>query len=425
MTDDLSSKNAAVLVNRATSAYNASNFDQTIEHCRAALILLGGLDDETAHALLDEAYERLTMTYQRLGDFAAARRVIDEWRERTYRVEGHVQNAIQESRVYSYIGHYDEAQKSIENALTMAETADYRSGIGMAKRIQADIQWKMGYTEKALVLSQQALSILEQTGDLEQQAATHVSIAAAYHHGGKFYKSIQHLQRAARIVEQLGRQFELAIIYSNLGETYAELYAMNKALEAHQKAILLVGEHAHPDLLRNLGVDLISVDRRDEGLAYLHRALQRARETNNPDMIAQALFSLAENDLQIGKLDQAQERSDELLQLATRLDSLRHRVRALMLLGEIARQRGDQTTARAHFHDCSMLAQQSDDHQAIWQIHAILYELMRETLPKMADVHRRIAAEMMNHILNGIEDPELSQTFRSAEPVRVVLEKKT
>jgi hypothetical protein len=43
--DEISSKNAAVLVNRASSAYNASSFDQAIEHCRAALIML------------DEAYE--------------------------------------------------------------------------------------------------------------------------------------------------------------------------------------------------------------------------------------------------------------------------------------------------------------------------------------------------------------------------------
>jgi tetratricopeptide (TPR) repeat protein len=424
MTDDLSLKNAAVLVKRASSAYNASEFDQTIEHCQAALIGLDGLRDETANNLLDEAYERLTLAYQRQGDFAAARQVIDEWRNRTPHEPGRILTLIQESRVYSYLGQYSTAQACIEQAVAAAEAADFRSGIGMAKRIQADIQWKLGHTEKALMLSQQALSILEQTGDLEQQAATLVSMAAAYHHGGKFYKAIVHLQRAARIVEQLGRQFELAIIYSNLGETYAEIYAMEKAREAHQKAILLAGERAHPDLLRNLGADLINIGRYDEGLIFLNRALQRAREINNPDMVAQTLFNLAEHDLHTGQIDLAEEHSSELLHIADQLESLRHRARALILLGQIARQRGDHAAARAHFHDCSMLAQQSDDHHTIWQMHAALYELLRESLPKMADVHRRIAAEMMHHILDGIEDPTLNETFRQAAPVRVVLENK-
>ena len=415
-------QDAALLNRQALSAYNASDFEQAIEHSRAALVALEGLDDPETQRLIDKAFERLAMTYQRIGDFAAAREVIDQWQQRTNREEGYIQVLIQLSRVESYTGNYEEAARLAEEATERADKHEYPWGIAMSRRVRADLMWKMGYVEQALTFAQQALAIFEQVGDLEQQAATHVAIAASHHFAGQFFKSIQHLQRALRIVEHLGRRFEMAIVYSNLGETYAELYAMDKALDAHQKAVELVGfERAHPDLIRNLGVDLISVGRQDEGCKYLAMALERAQSINDPDLVAQVLFSLAEVDLGNGDLIQAERHGQELQQIAIRLDSLRHRIRALMILGEFARQQGDHVTAQAHFNDSSMMVQRSADRHSIWQTHAALHDLLRESMPQMADIHRRIAAEMMTHILTGIDDDALRQAFRRAEPVQSVL----
>jgi tetratricopeptide (TPR) repeat protein len=418
----VSSTNAVVLLKRALSAYNASNFDQAIEHSRAALIMLDGMEDEASLALVDDAFERQALAYQRMGNFASARDLVTEWQHRTQREEGRIKACIQMSRVETYSGNYETSAQLAEKAIQMAQAADYRAGLGTAKRVRADIYWKLGRTEEALAMGQSALMLLEQVSDLEQQAAARVSLAAAYHSCGQFYKAIQHLQRAVRIVEQLGRQFELAIVNSNLGETYAELFAMEKALEAHQKAIELVGyERAHPDLIRNLGVDLMGVGRRDEGQTHLMNALERARRVNDPDLVSQVLYSLAEADLKAGKLDLAEERGNELLANANKADSLRHRIRAWMILGDLARQRGDQAKAQQLFNECSMAAQRSADRNTIWRTHAALHDMLRDTMPKMADIHRRIAAEMMVTILNGIEDPELRQIFRNAESVRSVL----
>ncbi len=422
MTTSSCPANASILIRRATSAYNVSNFEQAIEHSRAALIMLAGLPDEEASQLLDEAYERLTMTYQRIGDLKMAQDVIVEWLSHTRREEGRIQAIIQKSRVESFKGQYDESIRLLEEAVRAAEASGYRRGAGLAMRIHADVLWKMGQSEEALRLGQSALAILEKEGDVEQQAATCVTMAAAYHHGGQFYWAIQYLQRAARIVEQLGRQFELAIVYSNLGETYAELYMMDRALAYHQKAVDLVGlERAHPDLVRNLGVDLIGVGRRDEGLAHLSSALTRARAINDPDLVGQVLYSLAEVDLSTGEYVRAEERSQELLSIGERLNSLRHRLRALMLMGKLARLRGDQVTAQVCFNECSMLAQRSVDRHAIWQTHAALHDLLKDSMPQMAEIHRRMAAEMMTNVLNGITDPELRRVFEHADPVRSVL----
>jgi tetratricopeptide (TPR) repeat protein len=422
MANTASSANAAVLIKRASAAYNAANFDQAIEHSRAALIMLEGMGDDDAQRLVDDAFERLTMAYQRAGDLAAASDVITEWQTQTKRDEGKVLALIQQSRVLSFQGEFEQAIQVADQADEMAQTAGYDFGLGMAKRVRADMMWKLGHTDDALKLAQSALAILEKSGELEQQAATHVTLAAANHSSGQFYRAIQHLRRAALIVEQLGRQFELAIIYSNLGETYAELYAMDKALEAHQKAIALVGlERAHPDLIRNLGVDLVAVGRQQEGSEHLQLALERARAIKDPDLVAQVLYSLADMERQTGDLDQAEARGKEILDIATKSDSLRHTIRAWMLLGAVAQQRGDQSRAQSLFNECSMAAQRTADRHTIWRTHAALHLLFQESMPQMADIHRRIAAEMMTNILNSIEDPALRETFRNAEPVQSVL----
>jgi len=384
--------------------------------------MLEGMGDDDAQRLVDDAFERLTMAYQRAGDLAAASDVITEWQTQTKRDEGKVLALIQQSRVLSFQGEFEQAIQVADQADEMAQTAGYDFGLGMAKRVRADMMWKLGHTDDALKLAQSALAILEKSGELEQQAATHVTLAAANHSSGQFYRAIQHLRRAALIVEQLGRQFELAIIYSNLGETYAELYAMDKALEAHQKAIALVGlERAHPDLIRNLGVDLVAVGRQQEGSEHLQLALERARAIKDPDLVAQVLYSLADMERQTGDLDQAEARGKEILDIATKSDSLRHTIRAWMLLGAVAQQRGDQSRAQSLFNECSMAAQRTADRHTIWRTHAALHLLFQESMPQMADIHRRIAAEMMTNILNSIEDPALRETFRNAEPVQSVL----
>ncbi len=414
---------AAVLVKQAQTAYNASDFDQVIAHSRAALNDLDHTPTKPEQNLLDQAYEQLCLAYQRLGDFASARDVVAEWELRTQRTEGLIRTLIHRSRIDDYLGNTNASTELADQAIQQAQAAGYALELGIAKRIRADMYWKRGRPERALALGQEAITLLEQNNALDPLAGAHVTMAAAYHAGGQFYKAIEHLQHTARIVAQLGRRYELSIVYSNMGETYAELYAMDRALEAHRKALELVGiDRASPDLIRNLGVDLLATGSTDEGMNYLLIALERAQQNNEPDMIAQVRYSLAKYELQAGNLDRADTHSAVLHELAEHLDSLRHRVRALMIRGEIARQRGDILTAQVLFSDCSMLAQESADLNTIWRTHAALYELMRTTMPQMAHIHRRMAADMMTDILASIEDDELRRTFRNAEPVKAVLD---
>lgn len=423
MAESPSSPNATTLYNRALNAYNAADFPLTVEYCQEAMAAIAETSPPVDSVLFDKIHERMVIAYQRQGKLLDARRVINEWLDATQRIEGRIIAYVHLCRVEDFSGNYEQAIRLAETALELAEDEDYLLGQGFAKRVRADIMWKLGQTDDALDWGQEALALLRQTSDLEQQAGAHVSLSIAYSIKGQFDKAIQQLHLATRIMEQLGQHYELSVSYSNLGENYALLYAMDKALNAHQRALELVGEDkASPDLLRNLGIDLVSVGRTDEGREYLLMALERAQSANDPDHVAQALYSLAMVNLESNHLIEAEEYGNELLAIANEHDSVRHQARALMILGEIAYQQGDFITAQAHLHDSSLLAQRSANNQTVWQTHAALHKLMNETMPQMAEIHRRMAAEMMTTILNSIEDDELRAQFREAEPVRSVLD---
>lgn len=423
MAEKPSSPNTTTLYNRALEAYNGADFHRAVEYCRDALATLPHAQHTADTVLLDKIYERMVTALQRQGHLFEVRRALNEWLDVTEREEGCIMAYVQLCRVEDVSGNYEQAIRLAETAIEQAEAIHYVLGLGAAKRVRADIMWKQGHTDDALALGQEALTLLKQTGDLEHQARAHVTLSIAHSIKGQFDKAIQQLHLATRITGQLGLRYELAISYNNLGENYAQLYAMDKALDAHQHAIELLGEDkADPDLLRNLGLDLIGVGRQDEGRQYLIMALERAQQADDPDPIAQVLYSLAEVDILIGRLVEAEELGNDLLKIATEHGSLRHQARALMILGEVAYQQGDFLTAQAHLHDSSLLAQRSANNQTVWQTHAALHKLMHETMPQMAEIHRRMAAEMMTTILNSIEDENLRQGFRQAAPVRAVLD---
>lgn len=107
--------------------------------------------------------------------------------------------------------------------------------------------------------------------------------------------------------------------------------------------------------------------------------------------------------------------------IAEQLDSLRHRIRGLIILGEISRLKGNNSAARIVFNEASMLAQ-SADRSTIWRTHAALASLLQASMSQVAEIHRRMAAEMMTTILTGIQDVDLHATFCNAEPVQAVLD---
>lgn len=412
---------AKELLTRAGQAYRKTHFTETVGLCRDALQFVMPEEPGTDRALLlDRAFKRMTEALDRSNKLNEATTALNEWQRLTERNEGRVDILGLRARVTYRQGNFEQAVQYIDEGTSLAQTIGYAAGMAALLRYRADVLWMRGETEQALIAAKQALAIYDRLDDLEGRARTLNTISAIYHMMGNFFQSIHHSLRAITILERLGDQLGLCVVYANTGESYQKIYAMQTALFYHQRALEMCAD-ASPDLLRNLGVDLVAVGRTEEGLARLREALDKAREIGDKDSTLQCLHSLAEAVFSVGEIEEAHALATHLLAEAQPLNAVRHIIRAVLILGYCARAQGDESTAQEYFHEGFMTAQHVSDKTMIWQIHAALAEMLAEKQPDQAAVHVMIAQEMLNSILLSIEDEQLQGTFRSAPQVARVL----
>jgi tetratricopeptide (TPR) repeat protein len=173
------------------------------------------------------------------------------------------------------------------------------------------------------------------------------------------------------------------------------------------------------DLARNLGVDLVYLDRLEEGLAHLHRALAISEETGQAAIKLQTLYSLALAEIEKGELEAAQAHAEALLQEARQTKSRTYEADALYALGLCYQAQGEVGQATQVWQQASFLAHETEQRWLLWQIHAELAKAAPEA--GLVQVHRRIAAEVIEQIAYPIADEEMRQGFLQAPAVQEVL----
>lgn len=319
------------------------------------------------------------------------------------------------------IGDYDRALSFLSEGVTLAQNCGYASGLAVMLHFRADVLWMRGEAEEALAQAQQALSIYERLNDLASQARTLNTISNALIAFGQIYKGIHFALRAIAILERLGDQGGLRIVYTNVGEAYQQLFAINTALFYHEQALKMTNDPPSPDLLRNLGLDLVLLGRVDEGLGYLLDALKTARVTGDKDEVMQVLHTLAQAVFSVGQTNEARALATELLESARPLEATRHIIRATLILGQCARAEGNVIAAEEYLLEAFMTSRRATDKSMLWQIHFALFELLAETKPDLAAVHGTIAREMVSGILQSIDDAQLREVFGAAPLIARVL----
>ncbi len=399
------------------------DFARVANLSRQAINALNVISDGAARdALQDVAFQALVAALERLDQYDNALDAIALWQARTKTPESLIESQIVLGRILSRQAHFDRALNILDEAVSRAEGAGYVRGLGNASRMKANVYWTMGRSEQAMLAGQQALTIFQQLGDPVLLGQAHLTIAAAEHYLGRFYPSIQNNRRATHFFETAGERYPLAVAYNNLGESYQQLYDMANALKYHELARDILGDTGLSiDLMRNLGVDLVGGGRVEEGLAYLDQALARVRDGGEHDIFLQVLHSLATVHHQLGNIPEARTFAEELLQAATRIDAVRHVIRAMLVLGYCARACGQDEQAHEYFHEGFMAAQRAADTSIIWQTHRALADLLAERQPAIAQVHRRIALEMVRGIAALIDDEPLRLTFQQAAPIHDLL----
>lgn len=320
-------------------------------------------------------------------------------------------------------GRYDEASQLYKQALTEGLAVGNVLVIGRARRGLGILSRKRGDTEDAIRHLTQALAAFRQTGEAREQARVLTSLGRARHARGDYQYALNAHQEALTIFESLNDRWRVVQSLTDIGECHQALYDITNALHYHEKALKLAYEYGanllKPEIQRNLGVDLVEHGRYEEGLVYLHLALDGSRHLGNKEQEGLALYNIARAYLQHNQADEAEPMVNALGDIAEALNADRFRALASFVRGELLYHQGRQAEAVAELNAAMLSAQSSVDRGVLWKLHATISHVVDNE--QIAGVHRTIAAEFIRQTAEPLQDAHLKSCFVFAPPVLAIL----
>ncbi len=381
----------------------------------------GVLGNSELRQLRLRARERLGELLIRLGRHAEAMAQFEAYRNEARTPEQKTNALSLIGRLLTNMGRLSEARQILQEALLVANDlgaeVQANAHLGMGNAL-----YESGQLEEALAHLDRALIGFVQSGDREQQLRVRNSQGMAYIRLGQTDRAIKAFQEGLRLARQLGAR-ATAILLNNLGEAYQNLFDMEQALIHHEEG-LKIAESTQlasnmADLSRNMGVNLVYLGRLAEGIAYLYRALSLSEEAGRTTVKLQTLYALSLAEGEAGNLPMAHTHAQVLLELAREKSARVYEADALHALGRYHKLAGNAAQAEQYWQQASFLAHETEQRMLLWQIHAEMAEVA--TLPGLADVHRRIATEVIEQIAYPIADKKLREKFLAAPRVRALM----
>ncbi len=321
-------------------------------------------------------------------------------------------------------GEYEAATAVYQQALQEGTAAANLLVIGRARRGLGILNRKQGNTDSAITHLTQALAIFRQLGDAREQARVLTSLGRTRHARGEYQYALTAHQEALTILESLNDRWRVVQALNDIGECHQALYDVETARRYHERALQLAEAYEarviKPEILRNLGVDLVEQGRYEIGMTFVQAALAMARELGNHEQEALALYNLARGYLRRGNTEQAMDAVADLSQVAEALDADRYRALAAFVRGELLYLQGQPIAAMAELNAAALAAQTSVDRGVLWKLHATMSHVIDNE--DIAAVHRTIAAEFIRQTAEPIQDPRLKAGFLQAPPVLAVLQ---
>lgn len=204
---------------------------------------------DTAHAHLQAALEHFTA----MGAGRDQARVLNElaWLE-------HLQH------------HYETASTHAQAALDLLPTNDEERG--MSYRVQGMIALDQGRWTEGEINHRRALIIFEQHNAQRRIAWSLQNLANALREQQKYREAIEYYQQAITLLSQLYDDYNLAIVYVNLGTVYYLLKECNIAVQWFMTSLNLTAHVNNKSLMARIYTSL--------GIVYLEQGNDKFAEIN-------------------------------------------------------------------------------------------------------------------------------------------------
>lgn len=367
------------------------------------------------------ATEKIGRLYQQLGEHKVALRYYEQYYREADSEPDRINALIRLGEQWGELGDYRQSLAYYHQALDAAKKEQYVLSHARVLAGMGVTLYYLGRLNDSLQLLKQAQEIFTQANDLIGLDFTWAWLGVVYMDLGMLDKSIA----AFKADLPLARQVSLpatAEILNDLGECYQILFDIETALTYHQEALNItqgLNLSSEGDITRNIGMDLYYLGQTEEALGYLRRALTLA-ERGSQDVQFQALYSLAIAEIHVGKPEKGHEYAILLQAMSRQYKATNHLAKALYVLGLYHQQQNQLEETEHIWQEAIFTAHEAGLYPLLWEIHAAMAQII--TNPALARTHYRIAANVIEQMLEPIEDVTLRQKFLSATPVQIVMQ---
>lgn len=330
-----------------------------------ALIALGGIDSAEARVLeaLDLAkrsgdLEGEAEAYEALGDLRAEQAAVEayEGSHRAWQRLGHAggqgRNLLWKALKLLLMNQPEKAFGPAQEALSLLrEVGDINNQATALTVLQGSVL-KTGNVEQAYRYLEQALSLRPLHPAIEAQV--HYNLGNIYKHRGELQKALESLERARKINHDLERRTgELFCVYG-IGSVYHDLGDLDKALEHYNEALELGKDVADPGfeagLRNNIGWVLYRQGHGDQALESYSQALKISRDNNLSSNVASALHNIGTTKVALNRMQEGLEALLEALDLRKDKD-LYPWAQTLRETGTAYQRLGDAEQAAKHYEE--------------------------------------------------------------------------
>lgn len=283
-------------------------------------------------------------------------------------------------------------------ARTMAETIDYREGLGYSIRNTATCLYLLSDFSSALDRGYEALQLFQQLGEKQGIYRALNTIANIYYRLGDNARSLEYDIKMLGIAQEMHDPLTEATALNNIGLVYMGMDDGDKALEYFTRSLDLYTANGH---LENVGKPLLNIGiihrqrkQFDEALAYFNRSLESRHQ--HPDKHGEALvwYNIGVVHFEKDEFVAAVESYHRSIEIARECGN--RRLEADGLLNQ-ARARGRQGATAAGFdqlQQAQQLIEQIGAKNLMPELYLVYAELFEQTgdYQRALDYHKKYSA---------------------------------
>jgi eukaryotic-like serine/threonine-protein kinase len=325
--------------------------------------------------LVLEILELGAKTHARSGSYdAALERLEQALPLAADRPEIRIRILAEEGWIRMRMGKSERAAELIEQALAEAQSSGDPELQDMKHTSLGRLAWSRGDLREALVHFTAAVAAAERRGQIEEMTVQTVNVATLKGSLGDGAAVVDLCEKVLRLTEQTGDLYEESRALNLLGIHYAEQGLAARAIACYHKS--LEDAERLQNVIRaatvcvNLGALYNEQGDLEKGLEALQRGQKILVRCQNREILADAASAMCDLQLTLGQLDAAEASVRTALELRRSVGQLRGQALDLFLLGRIQQERGDTAEARSAFEAALVLTEETPG--ASFEPHALV-----------------------------------------------------